>query len=184
VALIVGVVGGWATRGMGFTTRHTPSKIETVVARAARHWAVPASIRDERNPVSSGADALHEGLEHWADHCAICHANDGSGMTAVGRTLYPPVPDVRQAETQQLSDGELFYIIERGVPITGMPGWSNGTPEGEQASWRLVLFIRHLPAISSDELREMASLNPTSPADARRHKDIDDFLNGPPRIGR
>ena len=58
---------------------------------------------------------------HFADHCAICHANDGSGDTPIGRALWPKAPDMRLRETQDLSDGELFWIIENGIRFTGMP---------------------------------------------------------------
>jgi mono/diheme cytochrome c family protein len=56
---------------------------------------------------------------HFADHCASCHANDGSGKTTPGQGLYPRAPDMRTANTQSLSDGELFFIIEHGVRFTG-----------------------------------------------------------------
>jgi hypothetical protein len=42
----------------------------------------------------------------------VCHANTGSGGTMINAGLYPPAPDMRNEETQRLSDGELFYIIK------------------------------------------------------------------------
>ena len=87
-------------------------------------------------------ESVKKGLEHFADHCAMCHANDGSGAAEMGRGLYPRVPDMRLPATQSLTDGELFYIIENGVRLTGMPAWGTGTPEGEEATWHLVRFIR------------------------------------------
>jgi hypothetical protein len=85
---------------------------------------------------------------------------------------------MRSARTQQLTDGELFYIIERGVPQTGMPAWGTGTEDGEHASWVLVQFIRHLPKLTPDEIREMEKLNPVRPADPARDQRFDDFLRG------
>jgi mono/diheme cytochrome c family protein len=35
-------------------------------------------------------------MEHFADHCATCHANDGGGDTSFGKGLYPKPPDMRQ----------------------------------------------------------------------------------------
>ncbi len=43
----------------------------------------------------------------------------------MGRNMYPPAPDMRLAETQQMTDGELFYIIQNGVRLTGMPAWGS-----------------------------------------------------------
>ena len=71
-------------------------------------------------------------------------------------------------ETQNLSDGELFWIIENGIRFTGMPAWSTGTQDGETASWHLVHFIRRLPKLTPEEIKEMESLNPKSPAEIRQ----------------
>src|SRR5262249_28979075 len=115
---------------------------------------------------------------HFADHCAVCHGNDGSGNTEMGRGLYPKAPDMRLPATQNLSDGELFYIVENGVRLTGMPGWSTGTKAGEEESWRLVHFIRHLPRLTQSEIEEMEGVNPTSPDEVRKQIEEEKFLQG------
>ena len=96
----------------------------------------------------------------------------------MGDGLWPKPPDMRLAETQSLSDGELFYIIEQGIRFTGMPGWATGAREGEESSWHLVHFIRHLPDLSESELKEMEALNPRSPAEIRREIEEQRFLAG------
>lgn len=146
--------------------------------RGARRWATPTAIRQQANPVAATDDVVKAGLEHWADHCATCHANDGSGDTSMGRSLYPPAPDMRAPRTQSMTDGELFYVIERGIPFTGMPAWGTGTADGETSSWALVRFIRHLPVLSAQEIAAMETLNPKSAADGARQHDIDEFLSG------
>jgi mono/diheme cytochrome c family protein len=116
--------------------------------------------------------------DHFADHCAVCHANNGSGDTEMGRGLYPKAPDMRLPATQNLSDAELFYIIENGVRMTGMPGWSTGTKAGETASWHLVHFIRHLPRLTGDGIQQMERLNPKSPDEVRQEIEEERFLQG------
>ena len=96
----------------------------------------------------------------------------------MGRNLFPKAPDMRQAATQTLTDGELFWIIEHGIRFTGMPGWSTGTTEGAEASWQLVHFIRHLPHLTDSELQEMEALNPRSPAQVRQDLEAERFLRG------
>jgi mono/diheme cytochrome c family protein len=120
------------------------------------------TIRGTANPVPATREGLAAALEHFADHCAICHDNNGSGDTEIGRSVFPPAPDLRAAPTQKLTDGELFYAIEQGIPWTAMPAWSNGTPEGERQSWELVRFIRHLPSLTEDEISRMEQFNPRS----------------------
>src|SRR5262245_17421893 len=135
----------WATRG--FSAREQPTVFERGVARTVRQWAVPSNAREMKNPVAINTEVMLEARAHWADHCAGCHANNGSGETEMGRNLYPKAPDMRAPDTQQLSDGELFFIIENGIRLTGMPAWSDGTPKSAEASWKLVHFIRHLPQV-------------------------------------
>ncbi len=55
--------------------------------------------------------------------------------------------------TQQLTDGELFYIIEIGVRWTGMPAWKR--EHSAEETWRLVSFIRHIPALTAEEMRQI-----------------------------
>jgi mono/diheme cytochrome c family protein len=165
-------------RGHGFDARHEPGTVEKAVALRLRGLAIPEEARRRGNPVPPSHDARRDGLAHFADHCAICHANDGSGRTEIGRGLYPKPPDLRLPATQQLTDGELFYIIERGVPLTGMPGFGTGSSQGETSTWNLVHFIRRIPALTPDEIEEMKTLNPRSPAEIRQEIEEEQFLKG------
>jgi mono/diheme cytochrome c family protein len=174
LALLTGV---WFWAG-GIGARQAPSRLEAAAARTARATMIPASARRLPNPEPATSDTIRSGLEHWADHCASCHANDGSGDTALGRSLYPPAPDMRLAATQNLTDGELFYVIENGVKLTGMPAWGTGTHEGERDSWHLVQFIRRLPTLSDAELAEMEELNPRSASEWQALEEERRFLAG------
>ena len=109
---------------------------------------------------------------------SACHANDGSGDTELGLGLYPKSPDMRRESTQSLTDGEIFYIIENGVRLTGMPAWGTGTPEGETQTWHLVHFIRHLPTMTAEEVESMKTLNPRSPEEIRQEIEAERFLRG------
>jgi mono/diheme cytochrome c family protein len=161
----------------GVSAKATPSAIEVMMARKARHMALPSQARTLANPVPASEENLRAGMLHFADHCAICHGNDGSCDTMMGSGLYPKPPDLRLAETQKLSDGELFWIIENGVRFTGMPAFSTRHSSPED-SWKLVLFIRHLPKLTAEEKLEMERNNPKSPADLLEEQQENDFLNG------
>ena len=147
----------------GFSALATPSAIEELAATTARKLAVPSSYRELRNPIVPSTQNIRGGMEHFAFHCAPCHSNDGGGQTVFGKGLYPKPPDLRAAGTQNKSDGELYYTIENGVRLSGMPAFSKvHTPE---KTWRLVLFIRHLPQITPEELNEMNGWNSKMEAD-------------------
>ena len=162
----------------GFSAKAEPTSIEKFAARSARRLAAPSSVKSAQNPAPSSAEVLSEARAHWADHCATCHANNGSGDTEMGRNLYPRAPDMRKDETQTLTDGELFFIIENGIRLTGMPGWGAGTAKSEEASWKLVRFVRHLPQVSEEEEREMQKMNPRTPAELQEEQEVEDFLKG------
>lgn len=160
----------------GLSARATPTSLEAMMARNARHLAIPKDARATPNPVPDTPENLGESRRHFADHCASCHGNDGSGNTLYGRGLYPKPPDLRLQETQKLSDGELFWVIENGVRFTGMPAfYSSGA---QMDSWKLVRFIRHLPQLSVEERIEMERYNPKGPDDLLEEQQEDDFLDG------
>lgn len=162
----------------GIGAQAEPGAMETAIARGLRSLAIPPADRRRANPEPQTPETLRSALEHFADHCAVCHANDGSGDTPIGRKLYPRAPDMRLDHTQALSDGELFYIIERGVRLTGMPAWGSGTSEGVRASWNLVQFIRHLPRLTTDELESMRQFNPKTQAEWQEQEEERAFLAG------
>ena len=167
------------TRANGFSARAQPSAFETMAAQTARALALPSNAREKRNPVANSNEALADARAHWADHCALCHANNGSGQIEMGQRMYPPPPDMRKERTQRMTDGEIFYIIENGIRLTGMPAWG-GSEAGEQDSWKLVHFIRHLPAMSASEITEMEKLNPKSPGEQEEEMQEEQFLKGQP----
>lgn len=181
-AVILGAVaGGWLfMRAVhyGLSAHDAPMAMEAMVAGRMRHWSVPGAMRRMKNPIPPTPDALHEAESHFADHCATCHGNDGKGQTEIGQHLYPKAPDMTLPATQNLSDGELFAIIENGVRMTGMPGWGNGTAESAYGSWTLVHFIRHLPMLTPAEVETMKKMNPMSPGEMEEQQSEESFLEG------
>jgi len=178
VALLLGAAGIFMTGTNGLSAREQPGSLERWVARQARTLAVPKEARRRANPVADSTQVQTDARAHWADHCAACHANNGSGDVPMGKNMYPKAPDMRQPETQKMTDGELFFVIENGIRMTGMPAWGSGSQHDEQDSWKLVRFIRHLPQLTADEEREMQALNPKSLDELKEEQEERDFLNG------
>ena len=162
----------------GLSSRAEPTVIEETIARSVRHFAVPAGMRRRRNPVPLTDGVLAEARAHWADHCATCHANNGSGQTDIGRNLYPKAPDMRRRRTQDLTDGELFSIIKNGIRLTGMPAWGDPAGHDDDDNWKLVHFIRHLPKVTPQELEEMKSMNPVNAMEMKEEQQEKKFLEG------
>jgi len=160
----------------GFSALEKPSGIERWIAGTARDLAMPSAAKSAVNPITDSPEVLTEAGAHWADHCASCHANNGSGDTEMGKHSFPAAPDMRASETQDKTDGELFFIIQNGVRMSGMPGWA--APGHEEDSWKLVRFIRHLPHLTAQEELDMQKMNPKSPGDLEEEREENNFLNG------
>lgn len=178
VALSIAALFGWSQIRRGFSARAMPSRIEMMAARGARRLAIPSSYKSMRNPFPATPENIEAGMQHFADHCAVCHGNDGGGDTLFGENMYPKPPDFRQAETQNKTDGELYYTIENGVRLSGMPafGEEHGTDDAE--TWHLVSFIRHLPQLTAEERKDMERFNPKSEMERLEDEEEQKFLHG------
>ena len=160
------------SQARGWSALEAPTALESWLAHRAHRMAMPASAKTLANPMPNTPEVVAEGRAHWADHCAICHANDGSG-SEMGKHMYPRAPDMR---VEHMSDGELFYIIQNGVRLTGMPAW--GGAGHSEDSWKLVRFIRHLPALTFEDRKEMEKLNPKGPGELQEEAEEEKFLKG------
>ena len=193
VAIVAAIGAIVFLKTTGLSARAQPGAVETAVARRLRALAVPGEYQNLKNPVLRNEESIRNGMAHFADHCAVCHANNGSGDTEMGRSMFPPAPDMRLSATQDLSDGALFYIIEHGVRFTGMPAWGTGTidgdvlrlepfPNGAEPTYRLhggLLHGRYWPAAKDVPGYETAAVlrrTPLSPATRVSHARV--WLNG------
>lgn len=184
IVRLFAVVGGLACIAVigftqtGISARKDPARAEVLMVRAARGLLIPASAERTRNPVPASPEALRSARAHWADHCASCHGNDGKGDTKMGRSLHPRAPDMTAPATQELSDGELFWIIENGIKLTGMPAWGSAAPEDDIETWELVHLIRQLHALTEADLAAMERYNPISRAELEQELEMERFLAG------
>src|ERR1700688_2548384 len=109
IAICLCIAGGIAgvvflrVRVSGFSARAQPSVLEGWAAREARSMALPAEAKARTNPITDSPAVLAEARAPWADHCAACHSSNGSGAAEIGRHMYPPAPDMRKADTQNLT---------------------------------------------------------------------------------
>lgn len=178
ILVLVAAFFVWRIIRRGFSARETPTGIEAFVANRARALAVPFSYRSLKNPVPNTSENIQAGMEHFADHCAFCHANNGSGDTSFGKNMYPKPPDMRRDETQKKSDGELFYTIYNGIRLSGMPAFGEEDQSDAETTWHVVRFIRHLPSFTPEEEKQMEKLNPKSPMEQSEEDEEERFLKG------
>src|SRR5258708_23937906 len=108
LAVVAGAAYGVIVIRRGFSTRKEPSAMETAVARAVRHMAIPKIDREEENPWATVATpaVLKDAREHFSDHCSQCNANDACGKTEMGHYLYPLTPVMRNTAHKILTDAQ------------------------------------------------------------------------------
>jgi mono/diheme cytochrome c family protein len=131
----------------GCTAENHPSPGETSVANAAKDVAIPLEAGKMKNPLSETDEAVSQGQEVFLGSCAQCHGADARGDTVIGRNMAPPAMDLTSGHVQHWSDAELFWIIQNGVRLTGMPSWKSTISDND--TWKLALYIHHIPRLDA-----------------------------------
>jgi predicted CXXCH cytochrome family protein len=149
VAVIAVLLGGlyafivWE----GSSARGDAPAMEMRLAQWLLYHTVPASARAMKNPLNTAAGSpdVSAGHDVFRSKCEVCHAYDGSSKTEIGSGQYPRPPDLRSADIQRMSDGELFYHIKNGIRHTGMPAWE--LPDHK--IWQVSAYLRNLPKVAA-----------------------------------
>src|SRR5271156_5646435 len=124
-----------------------PSQEETSLANAAKDVTIPLEAGKMKNPVPETDEVLGQGQEVFLGSCAQCHGPDARGDTNIGRNMDPPAMDLTSPHVQHWSDAELFWIIQNGVRLTGMPAWKSSISAND--TWKLARFIHQLPSLDA-----------------------------------
>jgi mono/diheme cytochrome c family protein len=151
------------------TANQQPSKIETTLANAAKDVVIPLEARDLKNPLPSNDQVLGQGEQAYMAACGMCHGNDGHARTDLGRGMYPPAMDLTSPHVQHWTDAELFWIIQNGVRMTGMPSWKSTISETD--TWKLVHYIQNLPRLNAAQQAKQAT-SASSPAVAKPEAEL------------
>jgi len=131
----------------GCTADKHPSEAETSLANAAKGVTIPLEAGKKQNPLPETEEVIRQGQVVFLGTCAQCHGSDGRGDSNIGRHMDPPAMDLTSSHVQHWSDAELFWIIQNGVRLTGMPSWRSSISEND--AWGLARFIHNLPRLDS-----------------------------------
>ncbi len=129
------------------TAHKKPSKVETTLANMAKDVVIPIEAQRNKNPLPDDDETVKQGQQIFLQSCALCHGPDGRGQTELGQNMYPPAMDMTSPHVQHWSDAELFWIIQNGVRLTGMPSWKSTLSESD--AWKLARFIHNLPRLDA-----------------------------------
>lgn len=135
-----------------------PSNVETALANMAKDIVIPIEAETQKNPLQNDQQMVSQGQQIYLQFCVICHGPDGHGQTTLGQRMYPPTMDLTSPHVQHWHDSEMFWIIQNGVRMTGMPSWKGAISPDD--AWKLVIFIHHLPELDAAESRSASKEQP------------------------
>jgi mono/diheme cytochrome c family protein len=124
-----------------------PSRVETRLITWTKHNITVKGTHD-RNPLPPTHETIQSGKETFGAYCVVCHGRDGQNTgVPFAQALSPPIPSLASPDVQSYTDGQLRWIVEKGVAPSGMPA-SKGILSDDDI-WKLVVYIRHLPPAGS-----------------------------------
>ena len=102
---------------------------------------IPASAKDQVNPVKPTADSLAQGKKYYGFDCAMCHGANGNGKGEVAIDEKLKIGDFSDPATlKDKTDGELFYVLKTGT--NHMPAERVRAKPDEL--WNLINYVRSL----------------------------------------
>ncbi len=145
VLLFFSVIAVYGAARVDATATAPISGLERAVAR----WMLERAV--QRAPPSDAPPLLpsREGIARFDQLCRACHGVPGGPPGELGRGLNPAPPDLSRPQTQARTDAQLYWIISRGVRMSGMPAFAPILTD--QDRWQQVAFVRHLRQLSAEE---------------------------------
>ncbi len=124
-----------------------PGRLESALARVVKH-RITVGGRSDRNPLADTDENVRRGRKAFSSYCVVCHGLDGQATgVPFAAAMMPPVPSLASPEVQAYRDGQLRWIVENGLAPSGMPAGRGIL--GDEETWAIVLFLRHLPPAGS-----------------------------------
>lgn len=170
VLLIGGGVFVWfGIFNVAATEQHSELTLWLISVVRDRSIAVHATSPPE--PLLKDPRLLRAGFRSYHTMCAVCHSVPGHKASPTRKGLNPKPPRLYAKQVQRRSDTELYWIIEHGIRMTGMPAF--GTTHGPEEIWALVGFVRQLPELSPRQYQAMVTAEgfQDEMADADEHQE-------------
>ncbi|HEV2341914.1 MAG TPA: cytochrome c [Candidatus Acidoferrales bacterium] len=114
---------------------------QAAAAPTAPVFVIPAEYDKKPNPVKATPESLAEGKKMYGYDCAMCHGAAGDGKGDLAADMKLTLKDYRDAASlKDLSDGDIFYIIDKGKgQMTGEEG-----RQKPDEIWNMINFVRSL----------------------------------------
>jgi mono/diheme cytochrome c family protein len=141
---------------INMAANQTPSALEKEIGETLYEHSMEKRAKDEKNPYSADDEqALAEGLDHYRENCVICHGAPGVPTSEIGKGLNPPAPMLDIEDVREMSDGQIYWTVENGIRMTGMPAF--GPTHSRDEIWKIVAFVRNLPQLTAAQKEALRS---------------------------
>jgi mono/diheme cytochrome c family protein len=131
----------------------------TMRTRVVRFHSRGIAVPDLGDP----SFAAH-GFSLYRKNCQPCHAAPGDPGEQIGRGINPKPPRLAAA-VSHWTDSELYWIISRGLKMSGMPAFAPRLSDGDR--WAIVALLRRMAWFSPADYKRTAAEvdNGITPAD-------------------
>lgn len=131
----------------------TPSgPVATWVMDQTMQRSVKARARGDIVPGPVSSERLQAGFREYDAECVQCHGAPGVERAAWAEGMHPVPPSLARA-AKQWTAAELYWIIENGVRMTGMPAM--GAHHSDEDLRNIVAFVEALPHVTAEDYRRM-----------------------------
>jgi mono/diheme cytochrome c family protein len=117
------------------------------------HRSVQRRSGDVELPETFSDELVAEGAGHYAESCVYCHGAPGQDPTDWSRGMRPEPPHLMEAAAEWSAE-EIYWIVENGIKMSGMPAF--GAHHGPEEIAGLTAFVTQLPGLSPENYRALA----------------------------
>ncbi|HVC53926.1 MAG TPA: c-type cytochrome [Stellaceae bacterium] len=121
-----------------------PLFLEQWAARTSLRATLSRDAPKGPSPVPLTDANLIDGINLFAQHCAICHgtAKGDASASPIAKGEYPEPPQLATDGVEDDPPGWTFWKLQNGIRWTGMPSWKDTLSTRQM--WTLALFLQNM----------------------------------------
>ncbi len=134
------------------------------VSARVPHWDITLQaielVRDRsiivhsRGVATPALEDQAKGALLYREACIYCHGAPGISPEPFSQGLYPAPANLLSGAIQsEWNSAQLYWIVENGLKLTGMPYFASTYDKEEIAA--VIALVEHLPKISPAEYKQM-----------------------------
>ncbi|MBS1994080.1 MAG: cytochrome c [Cyanobacteria bacterium SZAS LIN-2] len=122
--------------------------IERWAAKSSLRAYLKSNVPKKNSPVPVTDANLQDGARLYLNHCASCHGFADAKMSTTAEGLYKRPPIFAKEDWSKDDDNLIYWFINHGVRLTGMPAYNKTLKEDEM--WKIVMFIKRMNSLPAD----------------------------------